>query len=277
MTRTVNLIDNFQAAQVQQQMPEVDSVANQVTVQRNSNIKLPRLNLPVFSGKCSEWMPFAQMFHTIISDDNNKLTDIEKFQYLRASLSGDAADSIESLDLTGENFVVAWRILSDRYDRIRIIVQAHVQAIIDIPSIKKESHSELKALINTTVKPMLKIKVRTNRTSAVTDFIRKSKKSLKIRLLLARTADTSDQLPTIDQFVEFLLKKCNTLESIINKKSASTSNNKGNQSSVRKSIINCAASVTSKCNFCDKNHFIYFCQSFLKLPNFRRLEERRNL
>ncbi|EGI66602.1 hypothetical protein G5I_04867, partial [Acromyrmex echinatior] len=57
------------------------------------------------------------IFRIMISENNN-LSD-EKFQYLRSSLSGDA---IESLDFTGENFTVAWRMLSERYDRIHVIV-----------------------------------------------------------------------------------------------------------------------------------------------------------
>ncbi|KAG5324762.1 YMD3 protein, partial [Pseudoatta argentina] len=220
-------------------MPAVNIVTNQDTLQINSNIKLLRLNLPVFSGMCSKWTPFAQLFRTI--------TDI----YYQSDMN-----------------------------RIRIIVQAHIQAIIDIPSIKKKSHSKLKSLINTTVKHVNALKSLKRPVDKWDDIVIQilgNKLDSKTFCDWEDILD-ADQLPTIDKFVEFLLKKCNTLESIINKESASTSNNKVNQSSARKLTISCA-SVTSKCNFCDKNHFINFFQSFLKLPISRRIEEmkKRNL
>lgn len=83
----------------------------------------------------------------------------------------------------------------------------------------------------------------------------------------------SDQLPKTDQLIEFLLRRCQTLESSISKDNAFTSNSKANNSTPRKSTISCAASVNSKCNFCDKNHLIYFCQAFLKLSVNHRIEE----
>lgn len=71
-----------------------------------SHIRLPKLNLPIFSGKYQEWIPFSQMFRTIITN-NTRLTNIERFQYLKSSLSGDAADAIKSLELSEQNFQVA--------------------------------------------------------------------------------------------------------------------------------------------------------------------------
>jgi hypothetical protein len=84
---------------------------------------------------------------------------------------------------------------------------------------------------------------------------------------------SSDELPRIDQFLEFLLKKCQTLESIISKENASNSNTKTSQFASRKSAISCATSTSHTCNFCNKNHLIYFCPAFLKLSVPRRIEE----
>lgn len=121
MTRLRSLIEGFQGNQ-DLQVPISNIVNNQHRGQEISRVKLPRLNLPVFSGKYQEWTSFSQMFRTTISGNNN-LSDIEKFQYLCTSLTDDAADVIESLELSGENFIVAWRMLEERYDRIRVIVQ----------------------------------------------------------------------------------------------------------------------------------------------------------
>lgn len=153
MTRLRILIEGFQGNQLTQDGP-ILNVNNQPRPTGDSLVKLPRLNLPVFTGKYRDWTSFSQMFRTSIFRNNN-LSDVEKFQYLRASLADDAADVIESLELSGKNFAVAWRMLEERYDRIRVIVQTHIQAILEIPCIKRENFLELKGLVTTTIKHKL--------------------------------------------------------------------------------------------------------------------------
>ena len=58
---------------------------------RNSaNIKLPKLNLPVFSGNHMEWTSFFNLFKGAVID-NSSLQGSQKLQYLKASVKGDAA------------------------------------------------------------------------------------------------------------------------------------------------------------------------------------------
>ncbi|XP_018359963.1 PREDICTED: uncharacterized protein LOC108759145 [Trachymyrmex cornetzi] len=255
MARLISLMNGCQTMQVLEQVPTGNVASNQNVSNRTSNIKLPRLNLPVFTGKYSEWTPFAQMFQTMISE-NNKLSNVEKLQYLRSSLSGDASDSVESLELTGENFMVAWRILSERYDRIRVIVQSHIQAVMDIPCIRKESHSELKSLINITIKHVNALKSLKRPVDKWDDILIQILGNKLDSKTFRDWEDTlqSDQIPTTDQFIEFVLKKCNTLESVSSKENIST-NGKANQGNSRRSAISCAASA------------------FLTLSVVRRLEE----
>jgi len=51
--------------------------------QEQTDVKLPTLKLPVFSGDYNEWMLFSDSFQSLIHN-NRKLTDIQKFQYLRS-------------------------------------------------------------------------------------------------------------------------------------------------------------------------------------------------
>ena len=68
---------------------------------RKSMPKLPKLALKTFSGDPTEWQSFWDCFKTSVYDTS--LSDIDKFNYLRGCLSGQAAKSIEGIPLTSEN------------------------------------------------------------------------------------------------------------------------------------------------------------------------------
>ena len=93
-----------------------------------SNIRLPKLDLPKFSGKYEDWFPFYEMFSAAIND-NRSLSNFHKFQYLKASITGDAANIIKSLELSEQNYQVAWNLMRQRYDNKRAIVEVHLRAL----------------------------------------------------------------------------------------------------------------------------------------------------
>lgn len=68
---------------------------------------------------------------------------MQKLQYLCASLTGEAGDVINSLEISDVNYEIAWRLLKERYDNKRVIVHTHVKAIMELPSMSKENAGEL--------------------------------------------------------------------------------------------------------------------------------------
>lgn len=88
-------------------------------------IKLAALNIPIFSGKYEEWASFHDMYTAVIHD-NKGLTTVQKFFYLRSSLSDDAANCIKCLATTEANYAAAWASLVKRYSNKKILVQTHV-------------------------------------------------------------------------------------------------------------------------------------------------------
>lgn len=89
---------------------------------RNSQVKLPRIELPTFNGKYEDWHSFFDMFNSLIHS-NREISDTQKFHYLRSSLKGDAAEIVSSLEISGSNYSDAWTRLKERYDSKRLIVQ----------------------------------------------------------------------------------------------------------------------------------------------------------
>lgn len=75
-------------------------------VQTIQNVRIPQLNLPTFSGKYDEWFPFYDSFNSIIHT-NLTLNNVQKLQYLKSALTGDASGIIDSLEITDLNYDVA--------------------------------------------------------------------------------------------------------------------------------------------------------------------------
>ena len=96
-------------------------------------MKLPKLELRKFSGKPMEWQPFWDTFCSLI-DQNDCLTDMDKFTYLRSTLVGGAADVVR-LPLVGSNYQAAIACLKERYDDTQRIISAHMDAFLNMAAI----------------------------------------------------------------------------------------------------------------------------------------------
>jgi len=93
--RTPSVENEAIAAILSQQTEILDRVAAATrSVNVDTRVKLPTIKLPRFDGKIEEW-------------NKTHLLNIEKFQYLISSISGDAAKIIDSIDLTDENYTAA--------------------------------------------------------------------------------------------------------------------------------------------------------------------------
>lgn len=131
-----------------QAIAEVPSGGNNVRNRASeTQIRLPKIDLPTFSGVYEEWHSFFGIFDSLIHS-NNSLNEVQKFHYLKAALKGEAAEAIESLEITGANYRDAWYRLKERYDNERVAVQKHIEAIFELPALRKESGSDLRNLLD---------------------------------------------------------------------------------------------------------------------------------
>ncbi|KAJ8985452.1 hypothetical protein NQ317_017084 [Molorchus minor] len=143
-----NTISNIQS--VQTTSPSSQS-------QLLQQIKLPTISLPNFDGQYNEWVEFRDCFNALIND-NVALTKIQKFYYLRSSLRKEALQIIESLQVSAENYDIAWKLLNERFEQKSLIIHSHVKAIFDYPCLTKENHSELRKLFDTITKHLRSLK-----------------------------------------------------------------------------------------------------------------------
>lgn len=73
---------------------------------------------------------------------------IEKFHYLKSTLSGGALQIIQSIDVTNENYEVAWTMLKKRFTNKKLLIKKHVNALFELKSVMKENSSNLRELLD---------------------------------------------------------------------------------------------------------------------------------
>ena len=103
------------------------------------DVKLPKLELPDFSGDPLEWQSFWDQFTAVIHESD--MPDVNKFTYLRSLLKGEAKAAIQGLSLTSAHYNDACYLLQQRFGRKERLIFAHIQdlLILNVPKQSKVS------------------------------------------------------------------------------------------------------------------------------------------
>lgn len=110
-------------------------------------VKLPTIQIPKFSGSFNTWLEFRDTFTSLIHN-NDGIDDVNKFHYLRSSLEGSAAVVVSSIEFSSSNYNIAWKLLCDRFDDKRLLIQHHVASLFGIESVTRETASSLKGIMD---------------------------------------------------------------------------------------------------------------------------------
>ncbi|XP_071640878.1 uncharacterized protein [Temnothorax longispinosus] len=143
------------------------------------------------------------------------LSDIQKLQYLRATLTDEASNVLSPLEISEANYAVAWDLLKERFDNKRDIVQTHLKSIIELPVMTKENVVELRQIADGSARHMLALKALKRPTEHWDDLL--------VYLLSSKLDPTTErewrlslkdsELPTLKQFHAFLAHRCQAIES----------------------------------------------------------------
>lgn len=230
---------------------------------------MPTITLPKFDGKYEDWLSFEDSFKTLVHD-NTKIQAVQKFNYLKSCLIGNAAQVIHSLSATTENYEIAWNLLRERYSNKRIIIQNHVKALFELQVMLKESASGLSTLIDTALRHihvLRNLEQPVEGWDALLLHLIGSKVDKKTRVEWEKSLD-GIEMPIIEQYFKFLRNRCHVLETIPNEtfNRENTSNNKTLNSSKATSSktkqVLLETQATCKCHICGENHKIQNCERF---------------
>jgi len=99
--------------------------------QEESSVKLPKLEINSFGGDKLKWIEFWDSFESTIHK-NKRISNVEKFNYLKSKLTGEAMQVISGLTLSNENYAVAINILKERYGNVQDVVNLHYNKMINL-------------------------------------------------------------------------------------------------------------------------------------------------
>ncbi|XP_070527727.1 uncharacterized protein [Cardiocondyla obscurior] len=211
---------------------------------REAQVKFPPINLPTFNGQSEDWKRYQDTFRTLIHD--SELTKIQKFQYLVESLKDQAAKTIESIEISEDNYDIAMQLLRRRYDDERDIKQKHIQCLFELPSVKRESAGAIKELVDHVQKHLRVLKgmgLPTGSLSAVKARNDRRRKRVRDEERRAREKERS----------------------------------KANRTKKPTKTVLTTTSQEGKCYLCQGNHMLYGCRQFLSLSVEDRISEIRRL
>jgi hypothetical protein len=237
--------------------------------------KLPPINLPSFEGNYIEWVNFKNTFDSMIHERND-LTNIQKFHYLKSSVKGEAQKLIVHLAITHDNYITAYNLLKSRFENKRIIVQQHVNTIINLPQVTKGSPASLRQLLDglsTNLSILQNLDIPVQSWDIILIQLMLSKLDYQSRREWETSCKTTN-IPTLKEFSDTLTNHCLTLEALSDsQKGKSSTIEKPKQS--QKSFVSVKnETTTKKCLYCNKsNHYLYQCKEFLSLPVSNRIDQ----
>ncbi|XP_046596916.1 uncharacterized protein LOC124294661 [Neodiprion lecontei] len=255
------------------------AVAPQLTTGGASK-RLPRIELPTFSGNYSDWKSFHDLFTSIVRE-NSQLSEVEKLHYLKTSLTDEPSQLIKNIALTAENFPRTWETLVSRYENKRLLTDSHLATLFAIPRVTKKSSSELKSLHSNTCEALGALELLDSPEKLGDHIIvHMTIRKLDPASLEEWEKSVSEKLepPTTAELKAFLIGRIHTLEAVEqahahNQIATSKPHSSQGRSNLQTTRSHTAQSKEQSCACCKGNHYIAFCSTFRD----KSLDQRREV
>ncbi|XP_052771144.1 uncharacterized protein LOC128210829 [Mya arenaria] len=109
-------------------------------VHSKETVKLPKIDLISFNGNRLQWIEFWDSFESAVHE-NERLSPVDKFNYLKGKLTGEARSAIAGLTLSNENYGVAIKILHERFGDKQEIIDLHYKKLMSLEPAKNTTES----------------------------------------------------------------------------------------------------------------------------------------
>ena len=96
-------------------------------------VRLPKLVITQFNGTPVDWQRFWNQFKVEI--DETDIPQVSKFSYLKELIIPKVRQAVDGLPFSSEGYERAKNILQDKYGETSEIINAHIQAILQLPVI----------------------------------------------------------------------------------------------------------------------------------------------
>ncbi|XKL65471.1 hypothetical protein PGB90_008891 [Kerria lacca] len=254
---------------------EAESVSNEVgsSSSQKYRLKIPKVEIQIFSGLLDEWGSFKRLFSAVIHK-NNELRDHEKHQFLRSRLVGEPLSLIESLPLEGSYYTAAWDMLLAHYvDPLKRVAKYFDNMNNCLPmSDKRQSLRGLITKYRATV-TALQITIKENpdidvlSQFCIHSFLCKADKGT--RADWEREMARRKSFASFEEFLKFMDGRCNAFERAALPESSGSSKLMASQSARGKTFSVVDPKGNSKEVFCfycrNAGHRMHNCTKFLNL------------
>ena len=71
--------------------------------------------------------------------DNENISEVEKFTYLKSFLADSALATISGLNLNAEKYIEAIEILEKRYENVQVLISAFMTKFVQLPKIRSSN------------------------------------------------------------------------------------------------------------------------------------------
>ncbi|XP_062557924.1 uncharacterized protein LOC134222785 [Armigeres subalbatus] len=238
-----------------------------------SDLKLPRMNLPTFSGNYLEWQSFFDLFESLVHA-NPSLKDSQRLYFLKTNLDGEAASLISHLKIEDANYRAALDKLKARYDKPREIANKHIQRFLAQQTLTTASASGLRSLhdVSDEVIRALKAMNREDRDTWLLFILSEKLDSDTKQVWCQKISEMNEEDITLQAFLKFLESRSFALHAAQPTRSRPIIPFKPFPKAQARSAMTYVATNSPFCTICSNpHHHIYQCGKFLHMGPDDRL------
>jgi hypothetical protein len=191
----------------------LSSSTSNVTNKTNT-ICMPAITVPKYNGEVTEWSNFKKYFDNLVHNNPN-ISDINKLHYLKAALTGPAAEVVKGVDLSNEGYRTAYDLLTSQYSNTQRVATAHYKILASHRLPPHPTANDYFNLANSHTAAMAGL--REQGIADLTDYmgLQLTLNSLDLPTRTAFEASLApNTFPTSEAFRSFLNEKARLLETI---------------------------------------------------------------
>lgn len=240
----------------------------------NCDIKLPRVQIPTFTGKYDEWQSFYDLFSSLVHN-NKSLSPVQKLQYLKSNLVGEPEVLLRNYSITNANYEEAWNELEKRYNNKRYNTNEILRKLFTQKSIQIVTASSIKQLVDTTstcLKALKNMEVNINAWDLIINYFVLSKlDSESVKEWEQHLSMNSNDTPTWPELRDFLSARFRSLEMIDgHKPRVIQAKPVAKPKAFHSNIIKDEKKHEVKCALCNEGHYVYHCKKFSDMSTMER-------
>ncbi|XP_059062777.1 uncharacterized protein LOC131855518 [Achroia grisella] len=265
-----DLKDMLRGMQTRSKEQQSTSYSNVNVEERTSQVKLPRIEIPLFQGKYEAWATYHDLFTSLVHN-NTSLSKVQKLHYLKTSTAGEAAYLLKHIQVTDNNYNQAWDILKNRYGNRRMILASILKRLFGQKKISTQSAYNIRSLLDTTsecINNLHNLSIPTDSWDPVIIYLVVQKLDLESHKEWEEYAykENSEDLPSWTELKKFLESKFRTLELV----NPYTSSSIKERPVATKERTFHATTTEKTCFMCKENHTLCHCKEFAKMDPQQR-------